>query len=372
MKKKILVGYIMDGTSGGIDRYLLRFIEQVWEEDIQIDFLSDRSAYELKKRLEKYKSRVFQVSSLWHPVTQYRQMQKIIQENGYDVVYLNISTAMDFIGAQAAKDAGVKEVILHSHSGGNDCGNVCKRLLYDVLHKICRTFLFRLGTRHYACSKSAGYWMYPKRIVESEAFQILYNAVDMEYYRYDEEMRKQVRMEMQVPRTDTLVLGHVGNFCYQKNQEFLVRVMAEVLKRCPNARLWCLGKGENEQKIRKLAQKFHIEEQIRFPGQKEDIGSYYQGMDVFVLPSRFEGLPLVGIEAQCMQLPCVFSDAITKEVQIQDHCVFLSLHKSPEIWAEEILKISRYDRTQVQMTEQMKCYTLEEQRKQMRRWICLW
>ena len=75
------------GTSGGIDRYLLRFIEQVWEEDIQIDFLSDRSAYELKKRLEKYKSRVFQVSSLWHPVTQYRQMQKIIQENGYDVVY---------------------------------------------------------------------------------------------------------------------------------------------------------------------------------------------------------------------------------------------------------------------------------------------
>ena len=99
MKKKILVGYIMDGTSGGIDRYLLRFIEQVWEEDIQIDFLSDRSAYELKKRLEKYKSRVFQVSSLWHPVTQYRQMQKIIQENGYDVVYLNISTAMDFIDA---------------------------------------------------------------------------------------------------------------------------------------------------------------------------------------------------------------------------------------------------------------------------------
>ena len=103
MKKKILVGYIMDGTSGGIDRYLLRFIEQVWEEDIQIDFLSDRSAYELKKRLEKYKSRVFQVSSLWHPVTQYRQTQKIIQENGYDVVYLNISTAMDFIGAKAAK-----------------------------------------------------------------------------------------------------------------------------------------------------------------------------------------------------------------------------------------------------------------------------
>ena len=121
MKKKILVGYIMDGTSGGIDRYLLRFIEQVWEEDIQIDFLSDRSAYELKKRLEKYKSRVFQVSSLWHPVTQYRQTQKIIQENGYDVVYLNISTAMDFIGAKAAKDAGVKEVILHSHSGVKDC-----------------------------------------------------------------------------------------------------------------------------------------------------------------------------------------------------------------------------------------------------------
>ena len=82
MKKKILVGYIMDGTSGGIDRYLLRFIEQVWEEDIQIDFLSDRSAYELKKRLEKYKSRVFQVSSLWHPVTHIGRCKRLSKRTG--------------------------------------------------------------------------------------------------------------------------------------------------------------------------------------------------------------------------------------------------------------------------------------------------
>ena len=160
--KKILVGYIMDGSKGGIDRYLLRFVEQVWEEGMQIDFLSDRDSDKLKKKLEKYKSRVFPVPSLWHPLAQYQQTRKIMEQNRYDIVYLNISTAIDFIGAKAAKDSGVREVILHSHSGGNDCENAKKRMIYDMLHHICKTFFFRLGTRHYACSKSAGFWMYPK------------------------------------------------------------------------------------------------------------------------------------------------------------------------------------------------------------------
>lgn len=369
--KKILVGYIMDGSKGGIDRYLLRFVEQVWEEGMQIDFLSDRDSEKLKKKLEKYKSRVFPVPSLWHPLAQYQRTRKIMEQNRYDVVYLNISTAIDFIGAKAAKDSGVREIILHSHSGGNDCENAMKRMIYDVLHHICKTFFFRLGTRHYACSKSAGYWMYPKKIVESEAFRIIYNAVDTKKYQYKEAVRCQVRKQMQVPKENTRIIGHVGNFCYQKNQEFLIQIMEEIVKRYPDTQMWFLGTGQTEEKVRDLVRKAGLEEQIRFLGQTENPEYYYQGMDVFVLPSRFEGLPLVGVEAQCMKLPCIFSDTITKEVQIQEQCTFISLKESPGKWAETILQSAQCERECVRMTEQMNCYTLENQRRQMKTWICL-
>ena len=247
---KILAGYIMDGNSGGIDRYLLNFLDTVWIEGMQIDFLSDRKDTELEKRLKKYGSRIFPVASLKHPLKQYRQTKKIILENEYDIVYLNISTAIDCIGAKAARDCHVKEVLLHSHSGGNDCESELKRHLYNMFHAVCKTFFYRFGNRHYGCSKSAGYWMYPEKIVDSADFQVVYNAVDREQYQYDSAIRENVRREMGAE--DSLILGHVGNFCYQKNHEFLMRVFAEVIKIRPDAQLWCLGRGVGYEKIVKL------------------------------------------------------------------------------------------------------------------------
>ncbi len=365
---KILAGYIMDGNSGGIDRYLLNFLDTVWIEGMQIDFLSDRRDIELEKRLKKYGSRIFPVASLKHPLKQYRQTKKIILENEYDIVYLNISTAIDCIGAKAARDCHVKEVLLHSHSGGNDCESELKRHLYNMFHAVCKTFFYRFGNRHYGCSKSAGYWMYPEKIVDSADFQVVYNAVDREQYQYDSAIRENVRREMGAE--DSLILGHVGNFCYQKNHEFLMRVFAEVIKIRPDAQLWCLGRGVGYEKIVKLASELGIGGNVRFLGQKKNPEYYYQGMDVFVLPSRFEGLPLVGVEAQCMKLACIFSDSITEEVKIQDHAAFLSLKDSPVKWAKQIVEAGNYDRECVRLLEQAECYDLRKQREQMRDLIC--
>ena len=186
----------------------------------------------------------------------------------------------------------------------------------------------------------------------SEAFQIIYNAVDTKKYQYKEAVRCQVRKQMQVSKENTRIIGHVGNFCYQKNQEFLIQIMEEIVKRYPDTQMWFLGTGQTEKKVRDLAEKeAGLEEQIRFLGQTENPEYYYQGMDVFVLPSRFEGLPLVGVEAQCMKLPCIFSDTITKEVQIQEQCTFISLRESPGKWAETILQSAQCERECVRMTE---------------------
>lgn len=362
-KKKILAGYIMDGHSGGIDSYLLTFLQQIWQPGMQIDFLSDRKDRELERAVEKYGTRIYQVSSLWHAFRQYRETRKIIEENGYDEVYLNISTAMDFIGAKAARDCGVKEVILHSHSSGNDCENAVRRHVYNGLHKICRLFFHRYGTRHCACSKAAGRWMYPEKIMEAPSFEVIHNAVDRKKFAYDSAVREEVRRELGIE--NKFVLGHAGNFCYQKNHAFLLDVFEEVLKINKEAVLVLAGDGVRFEAMKKRAGEKGIEKSILFLGRRSDIPRLYQAMDVFVLPSNFEGLPIAGIEAQSSGLPCFMSDRITQEAKITSECAFLSFQTGAAGWAREIVKKSG-ERRAAEYLENAGMYDIERQKEELR------
>ena len=139
--KKVLIGFIMDGTGGGIDGYLLNFLETVGGEDVQMDFLTNHIDEGLRQRLEKYHSRLFEIPSLHHPFKQYARVCHLIQKNHYDIVYLNISTAIDCVAALAARKCMVKKRVLHCHASGNDCSNALKRLVFNSIHKICRLFL---------------------------------------------------------------------------------------------------------------------------------------------------------------------------------------------------------------------------------------
>ena len=155
----------MDGKSGGIDKYLLNFLTKVSNEEVRIDFLTNEIDVELQKELKKFHSNLYAIANLKHPVSQYRQVCRIIKEGQYDAVYLNISTAIDCIAAIAAKHSGVKRRMIHSHSSGNDCESALKRNLFNGIHKFCRLFLYRYGTEFYGCSVKAGEWLFPKKIV---------------------------------------------------------------------------------------------------------------------------------------------------------------------------------------------------------------
>ena len=177
MKKvKILVGFIMDGKAGGIDKYLLNFLEQVHNECVQVDFLTNHIDANLKQKLEQYDSHLYEVANLKQPNLQYRQICDIIQKNKYDVTYFNISTAISRIGPQAAFDCNVPIRVIHSHSTGNDCSNPYKRKLLDFLHNKYKKQLYKTANRFYACSKKAGLWMFPESIVESDKFKVIHNA----------------------------------------------------------------------------------------------------------------------------------------------------------------------------------------------------
>ena len=333
---KILVGFIMDGKAGGIDKYLLNFLEKISSEAVQLDFLTNEIDPELKKYLEIRHSKIYAIPNLKHPAAQYRQVKHIIKKGGYDAVYLNVSTAIDCIAAIAAKHAGVKHRMIHSHSSGNDCESTLKRNVFDVIHKCCRLFFYKYGTEFYGCSAEAGEWLFPEKIVHSNRFHVIHNAVDREKFEYNVEKRETIRRELGVK--DQLVLGHVGNFCYQKNHYFLLDVFAKIHEKNPEAVLILAGDGVRFGRVKQLIVQKNLEGYVKLLGRRSDADYLYQGMDAFVFPSNFEGLGIVGIEAQSAGLPCFMSDRVPKECRITEKCYFLPLELSVDDWAEAILK----------------------------------
>ncbi|MBU3877047.1 glycosyltransferase [Faecalicatena sp. AGMB00832] len=367
--KRILAGFIMDGKAGGVDKYLLNFLDAVKNQDVQIDFLTDEVHEELKTYLAQYHCNLYPIASLRHPVRQFRQVCAVLQQKHYDMIYLNVSTAIDCIAAFAAKKMRVKERAIHSHSSGNDCESTAQRLVYDVVHRICKMFFYRAGTRFYGCSVKAGEWIFPKKIVQSEKFEVIYNAVDRNRFQYKEEIRRQVRKELGIT-DEQLVIGHIGNFCYAKNYPFLIDLFSDIHEKEKDSVFLLTGTGVELEEVREMVKKRGLTDCIRFLGWRKDADRLYQAMDLFVLPSRFEGLPIVGVEAQCAKLACVLSDTITREAKIQDHCHFLPLADGTEKWAGFILQHSRYDRMKVALTAEAANYDLDRQKEQLRRIVC--
>lgn len=383
---KVLVGFIMDGKAGGIDKYLLNVLEQVSGDgfsdqretvhqekhenqenqkiqgEVTLDFLTNEVDADLQKKLADYGSKIYAIPNLKHPKAQYDRVRKILAHGNYDAVYFNISTAIDLIAAKAAKDAGVKRRMIHSHSSGNDCESKGKRFVFDFIHGICKHFLYRYGNEFYGCSVKAGEWLFPKKIVESDDFHVIHNAVDRKRFAYDPERRATIRKELGCDTSGMkpYVYGHIGNFSYPKNHYFLLEIFAAIRKIQPEARLWLAGDGVRFEEVKSRVKCMGLEDCIEILGRRSDADDLYQGMDAFLLPSNFEGLPIVGIEAQSAGLPCFMSDAITRESKITKDCYFLPLKETPEYWAEKIVKKAK-KREAAGFLENADVYDLERQ-----------
>lgn len=372
--RRILVGFIMNGKAGGIDKYLLNFLESICQgeihEEVRIDFLTNEVDEELREYLVQYHSELYEIASLKHPLKQFRQVCDILGRKHYDMAYLNVSTAIDCVAAFAAKKAGISERVIHSHSSGNDCESALQRFVYNIIHRVCKTFFYKAGTRFYGCSVKAGEWVLPKKIVNSEQFEVIYNAVDGNKFQYNPAVRTEVRQELELEDEKLFVIGHIGNFCYVKNYPFLIEVFEQIYNRNKGSRLLLVGTGVELEDVKKIVKEKKLEKVVQFLGWRSDTERLYQGMDLFLLPSRFEGLPVVGVEAQYTKLPCVLSDSITREAKIQDHCYFLPLTDGPKKWAEFILQHSTADRHQIRLTEEASHYNLDTQKEQLRRIVC--
>lgn len=362
--KKILVGMISSVGAYGLDNYVFSFWKYA-SNYAQVDCLGSRYNRELEQTLHDKGCMFHVVSGLKNPVMQYLQVKELIRKNHYDMVYLNVSTAIAAPVLMAAHDCGVERVLVHSHSAGFDAASSWKRKLMTMLHRLCKGLVCRSANEYLTCSDKAAQWMFTQKVNESGKVKRIQNAVDVSKFRFDLEQRTALREQLQVQ--DRFVVGMVGNMSYVKNHRFIIDVFSRVAKMDADSVLVILGDGGLRGTIEQQIKDCGLQNRVMLLGQVRASDGYMSAFDLFVMPSFFEGMPIVSLEAQCAGLPCIFSDRITSEAKITQQCNFLSIEQ-PELWVSEILekKKNRIERKEVEVD--LHPYSVEAQNETFR-WL---
>lgn len=249
-------------------------------------------------------------------------LMKLMKKEKYDAIYLHGSSAIMSIELVAARMCGCKIRVVHSHN------TTCDHKMVD---KLLRPIFYRSYTVALACGSEAGKWLYGGR-----PFDIIKNGRNTSIYMFDKCKRANMRRKLEL-QDNEFIIGHVGNFNAQKNQQFLVEVMEQIIKKNKNIKLFFMGDGKTKADLMKKVRCKRLEKNICFTGSISNVPDMLQAMDLMLLPSLHEGLPLVAIEWQMMGLPCVLSNKITQECVFTELVKFLPIDDAEE-WTDLILK----------------------------------
>lgn len=326
----------MTKNIGGLETYLMQQFDHLDKTKVIYDFVNITSEDEIvfKDKILQAGSHIYGVRSRHsNPIRHYWQWITLLHHiaKNYKGIVLNSNSVTYVFPIFIARFFGIPMRIMHSHNSGFE-----QRIGFakKVIMKMNR-FLLKWGaTNYFACSQLAGKWMFG----EKTPFTVIPNAIDCSKFCFDSEVRNEMRKSLHIE--DKFVVGHVGRFTYQKNHDFLIDIFNEIHKINPKAVLLLIGDAVGNmsyyEKAKQKVAQYGLTECVQFLGMRNDVPLLMQAMDCFVLPSRFEGLPVVGIEAQAAGLPCFFSDTITREVGLTELAHFVSLKDSSEDWAKKI------------------------------------
>ncbi len=351
MKKEgpIRVAHIIGKwLGGGVEAVVMNYYRHIDRSKIQFDFLCDEDSTNIPyEEIEQLGGRVILIPPYQKVFKYQKELIRIFKENNYKIVHSHINT-LSIFPLRAAKKAGVKVRIAHSHSTTNK-----KEWKKNLLKQVLRPFSKVYATNYMCCSELAGRWLFGDKTYDSGQVYLLNNAINLDKFKYNEKLRKEKRKELGIS-DDTLVIGHIGRFVAQKNHTFLIDIFNEVHKKNPNSLLLLVGQGPLKEEIENKVKELKLNDSVRFLGQRNDANELYQAFDVFCLPSLYEGLPVVGVEAQASGLLCILSDAMTKETKVIESTKFNSLKNNSLNWADLILNsMKNYKRndTSGEMTE---------------------
>jgi len=324
-------------VNNGVYKYIFQLYKYIDHSRFEFEFLMQNPKALMETvEYQKYHFKIhsFTTTQRENPA-KFRQEIIDILSSSFDVLELHTSFWRGFMIEEIAMQVGIPKVIVHSHSSGLDWNDpVERRDMMEKHERFKREFNESLATDFWACSEKAADWLFGENI-DRRKIKIIHNAINPIPYRYDPQ--KAVHIKEALGIKEKFVIGNTCRFEFQKNHEFLILCFAEVLKECEDAVLLLAGEGALQDDMKQFADQLGVSEKVIFLGWRNDIPNLLQAIDVYALPSKFEGLPIVALEAQAAGLRCLVSDTISREVIITKECYPLEL--SVNTWKEKILQL---------------------------------
>lgn len=330
MRVAIIVGKM---DSGGKKNLIMEYYRHINRDKIQFDFICDADSQAIpEEEITKLGGRVYKITPYQHIFQNMHDMMRIFRHNKYKVVHAYNST-MNLFPMVVAKICHVPVRISESLSMAHE------RDWKTILKIVLRSMSKRFANYFMSCGDDCGRWQFGSKLFDAGKVDVFKTVINTEFNSYDPVVREKIRAEF--GWENKIVVGHIGRFTTQKNSVHMIEIFSAIAQKEPNAILCLIGDGELKTEMMKKIDELDIKDQVAYLGRREDIQQFYNAMDCFILPSLYEGLPVVGLEAESCGLPTFFSTEVTCEANACELGHFIALSDSTDIWADQILKICR-------------------------------
>lgn len=321
----------LSNNPGGVENLVLNYYKNIDRRQIEFDYLDIYGeGIAFSNEIEELGGKIYIVSNYKkHPLKAKKEITNLLKRCTFDIVHIHMQSAANLLPVNIAANNKKVKVICHSHSSSTPKGNL--RKIFDVVNK---RKIRSYPVNKWACGVRAGVWMWGE---EFDSSNIIPNAIDYKLYRKNESIKNKLKNKLGFTEKD-IVIGFVGRFGDEKNTFFLIEVLKELLKISNNYKLLTVGgNGLYDLFLKKISDE-KLDNNYYSAGIQSSTYEWYQMMDCFLLPSFFEGFPMVGVEAQAAGLPCFLSDKIAKEIDISRNVKFLSIEgeNAPKEWAIQI------------------------------------
>lgn len=357
MKRMLCI--ISSMNAGGAETFLMKVYRQLDKKKYQMDFcinVFDKCFYE--DEIISMGGKLYRIPAKSVSARQFKnQLYEVVSTNGYNYVLRVSSNALGFMDLKIAHRAGAQICAVRS-SNSSDGGSLKSKIAHIIGSVLYKKYV----NVRIAPSDLAAQYTFGKKAYEKGYVNILHNAIDMGKYGYNAELRRHIRANYKIS-DNTKVIGHIGRFMTQKNHSFLIEIFSKYVELNGNSILMLVGAGELEHVIKEKALEFGILDKIIFMGVRTDVPALLSAMDVFVLPSLYEGMPNTVIEAQATGLPCLIADTITREADITGLVHYLPLGNAV-IWANYIDHMPKKIRMTPTQKFKEECYDIETVAKQ--------
>lgn len=322
---------------GGAETMVMNYYRNINRTKVQFDFLvhrQERGAYD--DEIEALGGKIYRMPPVQpgHFGEYKKAVAKFFDEHTeYSVIHSHMSE-LGYYVFREAKKRGIKCTVCHAHNAPHFKDETIVEKAKDIVRNYFKHKIRKYTDHKFICGIEAGEWLFGRE--SKDDFVMMNNAVDALKFAWDAKKAEEMRGKLALK--DKFVVSHVGRFNAQKNHTFLIEIFGEIHKRKPNAVLLLTGAGELEEKIRTQVAEAGLSSAVRFMGLRDDINDILLASDVFLFPSLYEGLPVTLVEAQASGIKCIISDTIPDDCRITENIEIISLSKSAEFWAEQVLR----------------------------------